>query len=351
MTDIYQDGSRQFRICNACRYCEGYCAVWDAIERHESILKSDLKYLSHLCHDCRECYYVCPYTDPHEFNLNIPKVLSEIRSDTYGENIHPIFLRWFYLHPKSSWTIVSVFATIFAFLISIMVDGPIVLTKPVNEFQDIFPEIYFKWFSSLLYLYALILWAVDGYSFWHSFKRPEIKVRISHILGGLYDALSHRYFAGGGAGCSYPDENGSYLRLAMHPLVLMGFIVDLIAILFYPKMNFYVTTIYVAGAFMMLGGSLGLLIIKSFSDPKLAGNLMISSDIPFTSVMLLTGLTGVLFPILPGTLLMSYLFLIHVGLVAAIFIMAPFSKFLHPVFRILSLIMNRAESSESVSPD
>ena len=30
---IIQDGERAMRICNACRYCEGFCAVFPAMER------------------------------------------------------------------------------------------------------------------------------------------------------------------------------------------------------------------------------------------------------------------------------------------------------------------------------
>ena len=30
--DPVAEGERLMTICNACRYCEGYCAVWPAME-------------------------------------------------------------------------------------------------------------------------------------------------------------------------------------------------------------------------------------------------------------------------------------------------------------------------------
>ena len=59
-------------ICNACRYCEGFCAVFPAMELRRTFTDQDLKYLANLCHNCRGCYYACQYAPPHEFNLNVP---------------------------------------------------------------------------------------------------------------------------------------------------------------------------------------------------------------------------------------------------------------------------------------
>ena len=40
-------------------------------------------YLANLCFDCRDCYYACQYAPPHEFAVNVPKLMSELRADTY----------------------------------------------------------------------------------------------------------------------------------------------------------------------------------------------------------------------------------------------------------------------------
>ena len=59
-------------ICNACRYCEGYCAVFPALERRLAFDESDVHYLANLCHNCGACLYACQYAPPHEFAAQLP---------------------------------------------------------------------------------------------------------------------------------------------------------------------------------------------------------------------------------------------------------------------------------------
>src|SRR5580693_4367031 len=79
-------------ICNACRYCEGYCAVFPAMERRLTFAAADLNYLANLCHNCGECFYACQYAPPHEFAVNIPRLLAQIRVESYEQCGWP---RWF----------------------------------------------------------------------------------------------------------------------------------------------------------------------------------------------------------------------------------------------------------------
>ncbi len=344
MTELMEDAIRQFNICNACRYCEGYCAVWDAIERQPSFLTSDMKYYSNLCHDCRECYYVCPYTDDHEFKLNIPKVLSELRLETYSENIWPRFAKKFLDHPIASWGTVASISIIFTFGLAVFLSGVKFLVSPSMLSEQIIPDPYFKVLSLLLYAYVIIIWSVEGMKYWHSIKKPGRKITLRYFLLGLKDAFQHKYFGGGGAGCNYPGEKGTTTRLVFHAMLLGGFILDLATILFYPDMGRVIVWSYTAGAAAMFLGSSFLLAFKPSSNQLLMATAMKQNDYPFTTAMMLTGLTGILFPIVSGTLLYSYFFLIHVALIAAIFLMAPYSKFLHPVFRVVSLAANRSEA-------
>ena len=55
----FSEGARQMGICNSCRYCEGYCAVFPAMERRLEFHGTDLNYLANLCHGCAECYCAC----------------------------------------------------------------------------------------------------------------------------------------------------------------------------------------------------------------------------------------------------------------------------------------------------
>src|SRR3954451_15967907 len=79
----------QLEVCNACRYCEGCCAVFPALERRKRFTPNDVVYLANLCHDCRACYYACMYAPPHEFGVNIPQALAEVREQTYAQYALP----------------------------------------------------------------------------------------------------------------------------------------------------------------------------------------------------------------------------------------------------------------------
>ena len=70
-------------VCNACRYCEGYCAVFRAMEKRRSFPPGDLRYLANLCHDCGECLYACQYAPPHEFAINVPRTFAQLRLESY----------------------------------------------------------------------------------------------------------------------------------------------------------------------------------------------------------------------------------------------------------------------------
>src|SRR3954453_6865161 len=83
----------QAEVYNACRYCEGLCAVFPALERRRGFKLEDLQYLANLCHDCRACFHACMYAPPHEFGVNIPQVLSQIRRETYEHYALPAIAR------------------------------------------------------------------------------------------------------------------------------------------------------------------------------------------------------------------------------------------------------------------
>ena len=71
--------ARVMQICNACRYCEGFCAVFPAMTRRLEFGKADVHYLANLCHNCGACLHACQYAPPHEFRVNVPKAMATVR--------------------------------------------------------------------------------------------------------------------------------------------------------------------------------------------------------------------------------------------------------------------------------
>ena len=300
---------------------------------------SNIQQLSNLCHDCRECFTVCPFTEPHEFNLNIPKLLTEVRYKSYEDNIKPEFMKKLFNKQHTLWGITLATTLIFSIAI-VFINLGYNMFKPItlSNMGRIIPNFEFKLFSFLLYAYVIIMWFYEGYSYFHGISVDNNKTARSGILKAIYDALSHKYFKGGGAGCTYPDDGSSLYRLLFHPMVFFGFIIDLITILFYSDFNIILIAIYIAGAILMFVGSTALLVGKYMSRNNKSGMKPDMFGYNFTVALLITGLTGILFLFLSGTLLFPIIFALHIAFISCILLLAPYSKFLHPVFRFLSLV-------------
>ena len=84
-----QEVARVMQICNACRYCEGFCAVFPAMTRRRHFNEGDVGYLSNLCHNCGACYHACQYAPPHEFGVNVPQAFAAARNDSYAAYAWP----------------------------------------------------------------------------------------------------------------------------------------------------------------------------------------------------------------------------------------------------------------------
>ena len=96
---LQDEAARQFAICNSCRYCEGYCDVFPQLFALSGTPPAAVSHLANLCHNCRGCFYACQYAPPHEFALNLPAVLAEVRQDSWERHARPQALgRLFHAH-------------------------------------------------------------------------------------------------------------------------------------------------------------------------------------------------------------------------------------------------------------
>ena len=59
-TRILEEADRLMTVCNSCRYCEGLCAVFPAMEMRRSFSDGDLNYLANLCHSLRRLLHRLP---------------------------------------------------------------------------------------------------------------------------------------------------------------------------------------------------------------------------------------------------------------------------------------------------
>ena len=339
---VVSEAMRQLSICNACRYCEGYCAVWDAIEFKPVLKEGYIYHLANLCHDCRDCYYACPYNEPeHEFKLNIPKVMGQVRMETYTANIRPRFLKFAIEKPVTVTFLASLIAVAAAVLYATVIFGMSGFSSlPMTA---IIPDSLYRPVTVLVYLYTLIMWSWEGISYWRKIN-DRTHITGSSLIKGVYDAVFHTNFRGGGTGCKVPEEKSRYFRLAAHSLVLFGFITALVSISFYPDIYGVFGIAYLLGSLAVTLGTAGLIYMHLKEEEGSRSQKQSSLDYPFTILLFLAGITGIIVPVSTGTALFNWNFLIHDALIIVVFLLAPFSKFIHPVFRLISLIKYNSDS-------
>ncbi len=83
------EADRLMTVCNSCRYCEGLCAVFPAMEMRTAFSSGDLNYLANLCHSCGACFDDCQFSPPHEFNVNVPQTFAKLRAESYQAYVWP----------------------------------------------------------------------------------------------------------------------------------------------------------------------------------------------------------------------------------------------------------------------
>ena len=103
--DLQRDFTRVVEICNGCRLCDNLCPpfsdLFDRIEAEDDKLnatghsggdpvhqltKADYDHTVDTCYQCKLCYPKCPYTPPHEYMLDFPRLL--LRADAIKVKEH-----------------------------------------------------------------------------------------------------------------------------------------------------------------------------------------------------------------------------------------------------------------------
>ncbi|MCG3109437.1 hypothetical protein L3N51_01729 [Metallosphaera sp. J1] len=349
VSDLFSEAQRQYTICNACRHCEGFCPVWDTISLRTLISENDIRYFAYLCHDCRDCFYACPYSVPHEFSLNIPKVNSQVRSTIHKSVVNSNL----FSKITSNITTISIVIAAIVFVINALFiyiyEGSSALFGTKTTFYEVIPDIYIKIIGLALGIYALAFMIGLGIKYWKSIGEDlndlfKLKIHLSTFS----EEVAHKWFRGGGVGCDYPNSKGSISRMLAHSLLVGGFVLDFIATVIasiyqnilhvnppYPVSSPVVITGVVGGLLILLS-VFSLIILKNKSNKMLIDREMISMDGWLLYILLFISITGLLLLLLRNQPFMGVLLILHLSITVPLFVLAPFSKLTHIVYRYLA---------------
>ena len=214
LSNLIAEGERLMTICNSCRYCEGYCAVFPAMERRTTFNEADIHYLANLCHNCAECYYSCQYAPPHEFAVNVPKVFAEVRAQSYKKYAWPAFIR------VRAWG-----AAVVGMAAAILLAGTRSATA-ANFYGVISHETMVIAFS-VVFAAILSVHGAGFLRFWRESGESLAALFQPSILKAARDALTLKNLDSNGVGCTYPDEQHSQSRRRFHHFTFYGFLLCL----------------------------------------------------------------------------------------------------------------------------
>lgn len=353
------EAERLMTVCNSCRYCEGLCAVFPAMEMRRAFTAGDLTYLANLCHNCGACNSDCQFAPPHEFDVNVPKVLAEVRNDSYARYVWPGFLAPMFHRNGLMVTLVAALS-VAAFVIGFAAwHDPAVMfgthTGP-GAFYRIMPHDTMVAIFGAAFLWSILAIVMSCIRFWRDIGEPAATLRDPEALaGGAHDAATLKYLDGGGVGCMNDSDKPDDNRRLFHHLTFYGFMLCFAATSVgtlwhyllgrdapYPWWDLPVV-LGTLGGIGITVGPLGLLAAKFRRDRQLMDESRMGMDVAFIVMLLLTGVTGLALLFLRATPLMGTMLALHLGFVFGFFVTMPYGKFMHGIFRGLALVRYAAE--------
>lgn len=354
--EILKEADRIMTICNACRYCEGHCATMRAMERRLSFTEQDLRYMATLCHNCGSCFHHCQYAPPQEFDVNVPRVLGELRRHVYQRHAWPGVLGGAFIRSGLFTGVVTTIACAVLVAAGVVLPGTVALEAHVGAgaFYQVVPHWAMNVIFGTALGFAILAIGMAVRSFWRDAGEPGHSLNARMILKATRDAATLRYLDGGGDGCTYPTEAPSTARRWLHHLTFYGFLLCFAAtssaaayeLLGRPSPFPFLSLPVVLGTLGGIGlvvGPIGLLVLKVRSDevpyPRTG------MDLSFLILLLLTSATGLLLLAFRETSWMGILLLVHLGTVLGVFLTMPYGKFIHAAHRYAALLRYAIESS------
>jgi citrate/tricarballylate utilization protein len=352
--DNLAEADRLMTICNSCRYCEGLCAVFPAMEMRRVFSAGDLNYLANLCHSCGACYSACQFSPPHEFAVNVPKALAGLRGDSYRAYAWP--RRFSIVFDRNGLFIAVAMASgVAAFVGGFMATaGPQIMFSAQagpGAFYRVMPHVAMALLFGAVALYAILAIAMGMRAFSRSIGNPVIAPgRHRSLWQAIGDSCSLRYLDGGGVGCINEDERPTDRRRLFHHLTFYGFGLCFastsVATLYHYLLGREAPYLWhelpvvlgAAGGLGLLIGPAGLFVARWRRDPALLDQSRTGMDVGFLAMLFLTGLTGMLLLALRGTSAMGVLLAVHLGVVFGLFVTMPYGKFVHGTYRFLALV-------------
>ena len=358
MTPSESEVARQMQICNACRYCEGFCAVFPAMTRRLAFDKADVNYLANLCHNCGACYHACQYAPPHEFGVNVPKAMAKVRLETYTEYAWPASLGSLYRRNGVTVSVALAFGLAMFLLLGAAISGDL-LHNVGSNFYAVFPHNLLAAIFGVVSLFAATALGMGVTRFWRDVSEGTAKASAPAVAEAAKNALTLKDLDGGhGDGCNESDDAFTLARRRFHHLTFYGFLLcfaaTAVATLYhyllglhapYPLFSLPVL-LGTAGGIGLIVGPAGLLWLNLRRHPEQGDAAQRPMDRAFIALLLMTSASGLALLAYRSTAAMPTLLAVHLGIVIALFATLPYGKFAHGIYRSAALLKSSIEKRQ-----
>ena len=361
LTAPEKEVARQLQICNGCRYCEGFCAVFPALTRRLEFGKADIHYLANLCHNCGACLHACQYAPPHEFAINVPKSMATVRGQTYADYAWPKALGG--LYKRNGLTVSMALAVSLSLFLMLAIESNGTLWGgPVqNGFYAIFPHNLMVSMFAPIFLWAVLALTLGVIKFWREVTPATSGAPLSSPAAAeaAHDALRLKYLGGGhGEGCNNEDDAFTLARKRAHHLTFYGFMLCFAAtsvatiyhyLLDWPAPYDFTSLpklLGTVGGISLTLGTLWLWRLNLARDPNHGDAQQRPMDRGFIALLFFISVTGLALMLSKDTAAMPILLAVHLGMVMALFLTLPYGKFAHGIFRTAALLRFSVEKRQ-----
>ena len=365
LTGAESEVARQMQICNACRYCEGFCAVFPAMTRRLEFGKADIHFLANLCHNCGACLHACQYAPPHEFAVNVPQAMAQVRGQTYADYAWPPALGALYQRQGLTLSLaLAAGLALFLVLGAALQGGGLDALWGANlgaNFYNLFPHNLLVGLFAPVFLFVVFALAMGVRRFWRDVTPATSGAPLSApaTLEATDAVLRLKYLDGGhGDGCHNEDDAYTLKRRRAHHLTFYGFMLCFaatsLATLYHygfgwaapydlpslPKL------LGMVGGVMLMLGTAGLWHLNRTRHALHGDAQQKPMDLGFIALLFLVSSSGLALWLARSTPALALLLCLHLGAVMALFATLPYGKFAHGVFRTASLLRHAIEKRQ-----